>query len=188
MKRASKALTIFALLALLAAQTACTANQIDEAIADLQIGVDAASIAAPLVLSAYAPMIAAPVTAYLAMADQIFADVAKLATNSQLSSQQKAASIASSIAALVAQNPSQFLPTNSPPQVVAEVMAVANAARAVASLFPSTAMASRAAHATLTVPVRSMNMRLSSAQTARLAALQVQARAQANQVTLAAQR
>jgi hypothetical protein len=188
MKRASKALTILALLALLAAQTACTANQIDEVIADLQIGVDAASVAAPLVLSVYAPMIAGPVTAYLAMANQVFADVAKLATNSQLSNQQKAASIASSIAALVGQNPSQFLPTNSPPQVVAEVMAVANAARAVASLFPSTNMAARVSGASLTAPAHSMNMRLSTAQTARLSAIQVQARAQANQAALASER
>ncbi len=184
MKRASKALTIFALLALLVAQTACTANQIDEVIADLQIGVDAASVAAPLVLAAFAPAVAAPVNAYLALADQVFAEIAKVAA-SQLSSQQKAASIASSIATLIAQNPSQVLPPNSPPQLVAEVGAVANAASAVAALFPA---AGAAAHARMAAAAASTHVKLSAAEAASLRALQVQAQAQANQALLASRR
>ncbi len=181
MNRTSKALTVFALLALLVAQTACTANQIDEVIADLQIGVDAASVAAPLVLAAFAPAVAAPVNAYLALADQVFAEIAKVAA-SQLTNQQKAASIADAIATLVGQNPSSVLPPNAPPQLVAEVGAVANAARAVAALFPSSSTASRVHLAA----AGSTRLKLSAAEAARLAALQVQAQAQANQFALAA--
>jgi hypothetical protein len=184
MKRTSEALAVFALLALLAAQTACTASQIDEVIADLQIGVDAASVAAPLVLAVFAPAVAAPVSAYLAVANEVFGEIARIAA-SQISSQQKAVSIASAIATLVAQDPSQILPPNSPPQLVAEVVAVANAARAVASMFPPPGMAG---HARLLAAPRSMNLRLSAAEAARLAAIQVQAEAQANQAVLAARK
>jgi hypothetical protein len=183
-KRNSKLFTVFALLALLVAQTACTANQIDEVIADLQIGVDAASVAAPLVLAAFAPAVAAPVSAYLAVANQVFGEIAQIAA-SKISSQQKAASIASAIATLVGQDPSRILPPNSPPQLVAEVGAVANAARAVAALFPP---AGTAGHARLVTAARSTNFKLSAAEAARLAALQVQAEAQANLAALAARR
>jgi hypothetical protein len=182
MKPASKALAAFVLLALLVAQTACTANQIDEVIADLQIGVDAASVAAPLVLAVFAPSVAAPVNAYLALANQVFAEIAKVAV-SQLSSQQKAVSIASAIAALVAQDPSQILPPNSPPQLVAEIGAIANAAKAVAALFPPSGATP---HERLAAVARSTNLKLSPAEAAHLAALQVQAEAQANQAVLAA--
>jgi hypothetical protein len=184
MKRISKALTVFVLLALLVAQTACTANQVDEVIADLQIGVDAASVAVPLVLAAFAPAVAAPVSAYLAAANQVFAEVAKIAA-SAISNQQKAASIASTIATLVAQDPSQILPPNSPPQLIAEVAAVANAARAVAALFPPAGVPGQAS---LLAAARSPQLKLSAAQAARLKALQVQAEAQANQAALAARR
>jgi len=184
MKRASKALTILALSALLIAQTACTANQIDEVISDLQIGVDAASVAAPLVLAAFAPAVAAPVNTYLALANQVFAQIAKL-VEAQVSNQQKATSIASAIATLVSQDPSQILPPNSPPQLIAEVGAVANAARAVAALFPPPGTA---AHARLAAAARTTHVKVSAAEAARLAALEVQAAAQANQAALAARR
>jgi hypothetical protein len=179
MTRLSKALPIPALLGLLVAQTACTPNQIDQVIADLQIGVDAASVAAPLVLSVFAPAVAAPVTAYLGLADQVFAQIAKLAA-SQLSAQQKAASIASALATLIGQDPAQILPPNSPPQLVAEVASVANAARAVAGLFPS---AATSAHKRLS-SVPFVSPQLSASQVAHLAAIQVQAAAQANQASL----
>jgi hypothetical protein len=184
MYQPKKALLVCTLLALLVAQTACTANQIDEVIADLQIGVDAASVAAPLVLAAFAPSAAAPVDAYLSLANQVFAEIAKVVA-SQLSNQQKAASIAATVATLVAQNPSQILPPDSPPQLVAEVGAVANAARAVAALFPP---AGTAGHARMEAVAASAHGKLSAAQRARLEALQVQAEAQANQAFLAARR
>jgi len=183
MKHASKPLAAFVLLALLVAQTACTANQIDEVIADLQIGVDAASVAAPLVLAAFAPAVAAPVNEYLALADQVFAEIAKVAV-SELSSRQKAVSIATAIATLVAQDPSQVLPPNSPPQLIAEVSAVANAARAVAALFPTEGMAARARMAV----ARSTKLKLSSTEAERLTALGFQAQAQANLAVLNARR
>jgi len=170
--------------ALLISQTGCTANQIDQAIADLQIGVDAASVAAPLVLAAFAPEVAAPVATYLAVANQVFGDIARIAA-SQISGQQKATSIASAIATLVAQNPSQVLPPNSPPQLVAEVGAVANAARAVAALFPP---AGTAGHTAMLKAARRVTLRLSAADSARLTAIRVQAEAQANLAALAARR
>jgi hypothetical protein len=182
MKHTVKILTVLALLALLAAQTACTANQVDDVISDLQIGVDAASIAAPLVLAAFAPGVAAPVNAYLALANQVFAEIAKIVA-SQASNSQKGVSIASAIASLVSQDPTKFLPTNASPQLVAELTAVANAARAVAALFPSTAAGK--AHL---AKAASTKLKLSAAQTKRLAAIQVQAQAQANQAALAARR
>jgi len=179
-----KVLTLIAVMALLVAQTACTANQINEVIADLQIGVDAASVAAPLVLATFAPAVAAPVNTYLALANQVFAQIAKVAS-SQLSTPQKGMSIASAIATLVGQDPAQVLPPNSPPQLMAEVGAVANAARAVASLFPPTATAG---HALMVVPGSTVVWKLSAAQVGRLKAIQVQAAAQANQTALAARR
>lgn len=184
MNRVSKTLTVFALSTLLLAQTACTANQVDAVIADLQIGVDAASVAAPLVLAAFAPAVAAPVATYLAVANQVFGEVAKIVA-SQISTQQKAVSISAAIATLVAQDPSQILPPNSPPQLIAEVGAVANAARAVASLFPP---AGTTAHARMRSAAASTKLKLSASEAAQLAALQAQAEAQANLAALAARR
>ena len=183
MQQNLKVVTILALLALLAALTACTTNQIDDVISDLQIGVDAASVAAPLVLAAFAPGVAAPVNAYLALANQVFAEIAKIVA-SQSSSQQKALSIASAIASLVSQDPTKFLPANASPQLAAELAAVANAARAVATLFPSSAAAAR----TPLAAGQSMKWKLSPAQTNRIAAIQVQAQAQANQAAMAVRR
>lgn len=184
MKRVSTVVTVFALLALLAAQTACTANQIDEVIADLQLGVDAASVAAPLVLAAFAPAVAAPVDTYLALANQVFAQIAKIVT-AQISNQQKAVSIAGAISSLVAQDPAQILPPDSPPQLVAEVGAVASAAKAVAALFPP---AGTAGHARLKMAAESVRLRLSASEASRLSAIRVRAEAQANQAALAARR
>lgn len=187
MKRTSKGVVIFALLAVLAVQTACTASQMDTVIADLQLGVDAASVAAPLVLAAFAPAVAAPVTAYLAVANQVFGEIARIAA-SQVSSAEKAAGIATSIAGLVAQDPSQVLPPNSPPQLVAEVGAVANAAKAVASLFPPAGTAASVRMMAAVKTARVPRMRLSAAQAARLAAIQVQAETQANLASLGERR
>jgi hypothetical protein len=184
MKRITNLTIAFALLALLLAQTSCTSNQIDQVMADLQIGVDAASIAAPLVLAAFAPAVAAPVAGYLAAANQVFGDIARIVA-AQSSNQQKAASIAAAIATLVAQDPTQILPPNSPPQLVAEVTAIANAAKAVASLFPPPATP---AHARLLSAARSIRLDPSSADAARLAALHIEAQAQANLAALAARR
>jgi len=184
MKRISKMVVIVAVAALLAMQTACTSSQIDAVIADLQVGVDAASVAAPLVLAAFAPAVAAPVTTYLAIANQVFAEIAKIA-GGQATSAQKAAAIATAIAGLVAQDPSQILPPNSPPQLVAEVGAVANAAKAVASLFP---LSGTAASARMMTQARTARVHLSRAQAARLAALQVQAESQVNWAALWARR
>ena len=179
MKRTSKALAILVLLALVVGQTACTASQMDSVIADLQIGVDAASVAAPLVLAAFAPAVAAPVTAYLAVANQVFGEIAKIAA-SQATSAQKASGIATAITSLVAQNPSQVLPPNSPPQLIAEVGAVANAAQAVAGLFPPAGSVAGARLMAKAKTVRTSRLRLSAAQAARLAAIQVEAEAHAN--------
>ena len=184
MNRVTKTLTVLTLSALLLAQTACTSNQVDTVIADLQIGVDAASVAAPLVLAAFAPAVAAPVATYLAVADQVFGQIAKIVA-SQASNQQKAVSISAAIATLVSQDPSQILPPNSPPQLIAEVAAVANAARAVASLFPP---AASAAHARMLSAAKSTKLKLSAAQAASLAALEAQAAAQANTAAQAARR
>lgn len=179
MKR--NAILSFALAALLLAQAACTPSQIDQAIADVQIGVDAASVAAPLVLAAFAPEVAAPVAAYLGVADQVFADVARV-VSSDVTSGEKASAIASEIAVLVAQNPSQILPPNSPPQLVAEVEAVANAAEAVAGLFPAAAV-SLSLHSK---GKTALKMKPSASQKAKLA--QIQAEAQAVLAFLGAKR
>jgi phage-related protein len=182
MKRNWKVVAIFALLSVMAAQVACTSSEMDEVIADLQLGVDAASVAAPLVLAAFAPGVAAPVANYLALANQVFGEIAQIAA-SQQSAAQKAAGIATAIAALVAQNPGQILPTNAPPQLVAEVGAVANAAKAVAGLFPP---AGTAANVRLMVKARTVRVRVSASETARFSAIAVQA--QANLAVLAARK
>ncbi len=173
-----KLTVVLSLFTMLLAQTACTQNQLNEVLGDLQVGVDAASVAAPLVLAAFAPALAAPITAYLGLADQVFADVARIAA-SDIAAGQKATTIADEIATLAAQNPAQFLPPNSPPQLVAELGAVANAAKAVAGLFPK-ATVSLTAKSKATPPVK---FKLSSSAAQKLAHIQVQA--QANLAALA---
>jgi hypothetical protein len=181
MKR--NAILSFALAALLFTQTACTPSQIDQVIADVQIGVDAASVAAPLVLAAFAPEVAAPVAAYLGVADQVFADIARV-VSSDVTAGEKASAIATEIAVLVAQNPSQILPPNSPPQLVAEVEAIANAAQAVAGLFPPAAVA-LSLHPHFKGKA-APKLKLSASQAARVA--QIEAQAQAELAFLATKR
>jgi len=124
------------ILAMGVGMVGCTASQIDQVIGDLQLGVDAASVAAPLVLAQFSPALAAPVTAYLGTANQVFAEIANI-TNGTMTSTQKAAAIATAVAALAATNPAGVLPPGASPQLVAEVGAVANALKAVAGLFPA---------------------------------------------------
>jgi len=158
---------------------ACTQNQINQAIANLQLGVSAASVAAPLVLAALAPEVAIPVTSYLGVANAVFGEVARIVA-SQLTSSQKAARIASSIAGLAAQDPAKVLPPNSPPQLQAEIGAVANAVKAIAGMFPSTGLARLSSR-----PIR---FGCTPAQVAQLAAIQVQAQANLGALSIAARK